>query len=132
MGEGDHRPEDQGRHRGEESQGNTPRKEEGGRHPDRHYRNTPYERQIVEIHHQGPQNPEDNAHAQERGGRSPHSEEVRKGGVRMTRIQKGRVKKTPQKVIKNDADRNRSVSDHTFHYCSFFLLFKCLQMILFN
>ena len=31
----------------------------------------------------------------------------------MTRVQKGGVEKTPQKDIKNDADRNRSVSDQT-------------------
>ncbi|MBO4552507.1 MAG: hypothetical protein J5673_04855, partial [Candidatus Methanomethylophilaceae archaeon] len=31
----------------------------------------------------------------------------------MTEVQKGGVKKTPQTVIKNDADRNRSVSDQS-------------------
>lgn len=31
----------------------------------------------------------------------------------MTGVQKGGVEKTPQKDIKNDADRNRSVSDQT-------------------
>ena len=31
----------------------------------------------------------------------------------MTEVQKGGVEKTPQKDIKNDADRNRSVSDRT-------------------
>ncbi|MBO6084477.1 MAG: hypothetical protein J6U12_03660 [Candidatus Methanomethylophilaceae archaeon] len=31
----------------------------------------------------------------------------------MTGVQKGGVEKTPQMVIKNDADRNRSVSDQT-------------------
>ena len=31
----------------------------------------------------------------------------------MTEVQKGGVEKTPQTVIKNDADRNRSVSDQT-------------------
>lgn len=31
----------------------------------------------------------------------------------MTEVQKGGVVKTPQKDIKNDADRNRSVSDRT-------------------
>lgn len=31
----------------------------------------------------------------------------------MTEVQKGGVEKTPQKDIKNDADRNRSVSDQT-------------------
>ena len=31
----------------------------------------------------------------------------------MTGVQKGGVEKTPQKDIKNDADRNRSVSDRT-------------------
>lgn len=33
----------------------------------------------------------------------------------MTEAQKGGVEKTPQTVIKNDADRNRSVSDHGFY-----------------
>lgn len=32
----------------------------------------------------------------------------------MTEVQKGGVEKTPQKDIKNDADRNRSISDHSF------------------